>query len=372
MKTRNGNSVPILDKAGGKIVKGFPAAPLSGPPGSKETARVLIVDDEPLVREMVARKLTERGIVCADAASGEEALQKLESDDFDVVLLDIRMPHRSGLETLAEIKIKYPDIAVIMVTVVADIEIAIESMKKGAYDFIVKPIDFDILMLSVDRALEKRRVLLENRKYQEYLEKRVKEQTNKIRELFLSSVKTLVYALEAKDVYTSGHSQRVTEMAVEIGQAMGLGEAQLEKIRLAGVLHDIGKIGVPESILNKPGRLEKDEYDIVKAHSELGEKILRSVVADEEILQAIRHHHERYDGGGYPDGLSGDSIPRAARILAVADAYDAMTSDRPYRKRMAYSQVLTELEKGCGTQFDPDVVAALLTRVADKPPAHRC
>ncbi len=372
MKIRNSNSVPILDGIGEQAVRGSPAASFSSQHGPKRTARVLIVDDEALIREMIARELTEKGLECAEAASGDEALEKLRNNDFDVVLLDIRMPHKSGLETLAEIRTIYPDIAVIIVTVVADIEIAIESMKEGACDFIIKPIDFDILTLSVDRALEKRRLLLENRRYQRYLEQRVKEQEAKIRESFLNSVQALVYALEAKDVYTSGHSQRVTEMAVEIGQAMDLGEAKLAKIRLAGILHDVGKIGIPEAILNKPGRLEKHEYDIVKSHSELGEKILRSVVADEEILRAIRHHHERYDGGGYPDGLSGDNIPQAARILAVVDAYDAMTSDRPYRKAMAYPQVLAELEKGRGTQFDPDVVTVFLTSVVDKFQVRPC
>lgn len=366
MKTKGSNSMPVLDRIKKGTIKGASSLPASHHVQTREAARILIVDDESVVREMVARKLTEEGLICADAASGDEAMQKLQNGDFDLVLLDIRMPHKSGLETLAEIRSGYPDIAVIIVTVLADIEIAIECMKGGAYDFIIKPIDFDILVLSVDRALEKRRLLLENRKYQSYLEQRVKEQADKIRESFLNSVKSLVYALEAKDSYTSGHSQRVTEMAVEIATAMSLDEAQLEKIRLAGILHDVGKIGVPESILNKPGRLDKHEYDIVKTHSELGEKILRSVITDEEVLRAIRHHHERYDGCGYPDGLSGDSIPWTAKILAVVDAYDAMTSDRPYRRAMPYSQVLAELEKGCGTQFDPQVLSVFLTEVAGK------
>lgn len=366
MKTRSGNSAPNLDMIDQGAIKQASDRLVPYRVQTKGTAQVLIVDDESLVREMIARKLTEEGLICADAASGDEALQKLRSGNFDLVLLDIRMPHKSGLETLAEIKTAYPDIAVIIVTVVADIDVAIESMKRGAYDFIIKPIDFDVLALSVDRALEKRQLLLENRKYQRYLEQRVAEQTNKIRELFLSSVKSLVYALEAKDIYTSGHSQRVADIAVEIALAMSVDEAQLAKIKLAGILHDIGKVGVPESILNKPGRLEKHEYDIVKTHSKLSEMILRSFITDEEILQAIRHHHERYDGGGYPDGLSGDAIPWLARILALADAYDAMASDRPYRKAIPYSQILAELEKGCGTQFDPQVLSVFLTKVVSK------
>lgn len=363
--------MPILHRAEKRVIGGQLGLPVPSEV-HKEAAQVLIVDDEPLVREMIARRLTEKGLVCADAASGDEALQKLQDGNFALVLLDIQMPHKSGLETLAAIRSGYPDIAVIMVTVVADIDIAIGSMKSGAYDFIIKPIDFDILALSVDRALEKRRLLLENREYQRYLEQRVKKQADKIRESFLNFVTSLVYALEAKDLYTSGHSQRVTEMAVQIGMAMSLNEEQLEKLRLAGILHDVGKIGVPESILNKPGRLEKYEYDIVKTHSELGERILHSIITEKEILRAIRHHHERYDGSGYPDGLSGDNIPWAAKILAIADAYDAMTSDRPYRKAMPFSQVLSELEKGCGTQFDPQVLFIFLTKVIGKPRARNC
>lgn len=364
MKSRNGNRVPVLAWIEEKTLDGSPAVFSSGKIEDRRRGHILIVDDEPLVRETIARKLAEEGLICVDAASGEEALQKLQRNDFDVVLLDIRMPHKSGLETLAEIRSAYPDVAVIIVTVVADIEIAIESMKTGAYDFIIKPIDFGLLTLSVERALEKRRLLLENREYQRYLEQRVKEQADRIRESFLNSVKSLVYALEAKDDYTSGHSQRVTDLAVEIAESLRFDKERLEKIRLAGILHDIGKIGVPESILNKPGRLEGHEYEIVKTHSEVGEKILRSVITDEEILCAIRHHHERYDGSGYPDALSGDHIPKLARILAVADAYDAMTSARPYRKPMSHSEAVAELEKGCGSQFDPQVVRVFLARIA--------
>jgi putative nucleotidyltransferase with HDIG domain len=237
-------------------------------------------------------------------------------------------------------------------------------MREGASDFILKPVDFDILLLSVDKVLEKRRLILENKSYQLYLEQRVAEQAKIIRESFINSVKSLVHALEAKDVYTSGHSQRVTDIATNIAEAMHWDEAQLEKIRLAGILHDIGKIGVPESILNKPGKLEKDEFEIVKTHCEIGERILRSVITDEEILKAIRHHHERYDGTGYPDGLPGDRIPQGARILAAADAYDAMTPDRPYRRAMTHSQACIELEKKSGLQFDPEVASIFLAKVA--------
>ncbi len=366
MKAGSNNFSATLEKTRGEVFEDFTIAALANHLQGNQKAKVLVVDDEPTVREMISRKLREHGFTCATAAGGSEALSKIKKHNFDLVLLDIRMPEKSGLATLTEIKSQYPDIAVIMVTVVADIDTAIGSMREGASDFILKPVDFDILLLNVDRVLEKRSLILENKRYQLYLEQRVAEQAKVIRESFINSVKSLVHALEAKDVYTSGHSQRVTDVATDIAKAMHWDEGQLEKIKLAGILHDIGKIGVPESILNKPGKLEKDEFEIVKTHCEIGERILRSVITEEEILKVIRHHHERYDGAGYPDGLLGDSIPRGARILAAADAYDAMTSDRPYRKAMTHSQACIELEKGSGRQFDPEVTGIFLAEVAPR------
>jgi len=366
MKGGSNNLSAILEKTRSEVFEDFTVTALPDRLQGNQKAKVLVVDDDPMVREMISRKLRENGFTCATAAGGDEALNRIRRHSFDLVLLDIRMPEKSGLATLAEIKSQYPDIAVIMVTVVADIDVAISSMREGASDFILKPVDFDILLLSVDRVLEKRRLILENKRYQLYLEQRVAEQAKIIRESFINSVKSLVHALEAKDVYTSGHSQRVTDIATNIAEAMHWDEAQLEKIRLAGILHDIGKIGVPESILNKPGKLEKDEFEIVKTHCEIGERILRSVITDEEILKAIRHHHERYDGTGYPDGLPGDRIPQGARILAAADAYDAMTSDRPYRRAMTHSQACIELEKKSGLQFDPEVASIFLAKVAPR------
>lgn len=359
-------NMPIVKKTEGKTFETSSAIVLPYQTDDSKKAKVLIVDDEPLVCESISRKLQENGLATVSVTDGNQAIEELKKECFDLALLDIRMPQKSGLEILAEIKTQYPDIAVIIVTILADIDIAIGCMKKGAYDFIIKPIDFDILLLSIERALEKRRLTLENKRYQLYLEQKVKEQTERIRELFLNSIRSLAYALEAKDVCTSGHSQRVTETAINIAKAMGFDETRLEKINIAGTLHDIGKIGIPEEILNKPGKLEKHEYDIVKTHPEVGERILRSVITDEEILRAIRHHHERYDGKGYPDRLSNDQIPEAARILAVADAYDAMTSDRPYRKAMTHLQACTELEKEKGLQFDPEVVTTFLKTVTSK------
>ena len=351
-----------------------------------EKGRILIADDEFAVRDIVSRRLTEEGHRCTVASDGTDALRKLNGHQFGLALLDIRMPGKLGTDVLKEIRVKYPETAVIMITAVADVETAINSMKMGARDYIIKPVDLNMLVASVDKALDERRLILENRDYQLHLEEKVDAQTEKIRKSFLNSITSLAYALEAKDEYTSGHSQRVTEMAMAIGRELGMSEDKIEKTRLAGLVHDIGKIGLRESVLNKPGKLTDGEYQHVMSHCEIGERILTPVVEDEEILKMVRHHHERYDGTGYPDGLSGEEIPegarilavadaytnissnpmekeelsQGARILAVADAYDAMTSDRPYRKAISPQDACAELERGKGKQFAPVVVDAFL------------
>jgi len=340
-------------------------------------ARILVVDDEARVREIISRKLADDGYHCLTAPDGNKALKLLKADQIDLVLLDINMPGKSGGTVLKEIRAKYPDTAVIMVTAIADAHTAISLMKSGAYDYVIKPVELNVLLVSLDRALEKRRLIIENRDYQLHLEQRIKEQTKKIRQSFLNSITSLAYALEAKDKYTHGHSERVTEIAVAIAQELALPQDTIEKIQLAGLLHDVGKIGVRESVLNKPGKLTDEEFDHVKSHSEMGERILRPIIEDKEILEMVRHHHERYDGAGYPDGLTSAQITKGASIvavaeayativsqgamaLAVADAYDAMTSDRPYRPAISPEAACAELKKGKGKQFNPTVVDAFL------------
>ena len=328
--------------------------------GNLRKASILIVSDEPSVGDIISRKLNDEGHKCTVACDGNSASKKLDARHFDLVLLDIRLPGESGLDILRQIQVNYPDTAVIVMTAIADVETAVKSMKMGAYDYIVKPVDLNMLTISIDRALDKRRLMLENRNYQLHIEDRLEEQTRKIRESFLNSIKSLAYALEAKDKYTSGHSQSVTELAVAIAQELGISQDMVEKIRLAGLVHDIGKIGVRESVLNKPGNLTGDEYQHVMSHCEIGERILSPIIEDEEILKMVRHHHEHYDGSGYPDSLSVEQIPQGARILAVADAYDAMTSGRLYQQATSLEAACAELEKGKGKQFDPVIVDAFL------------
>lgn len=362
-------------------------------------ARILIVDDEISVRDILSRKLAKEGYSCTVASDGTAALKNLSVYQFELVLLDINMPGKSGTSVLKQIVAKYEDTAVIMITALSDVKTAIETMRMGAYDYIIKPIDLSTIIVSIEKALDRRSLIVENKDYQLHLEEKVKKQTEKIRDTFLNSVESLVYALEAKDNYTSGHSYRVTTMAVAIAKEMGMSKGQIEKIRLAGLIHDIGKIGVRESILNKPGKLTDEEYQHVKSHAEIGERIISPIVEDKEILDIVRHHHERYDGKGYPDGLSAEEVhqearitslsnihanildtrivkaklSQGARILAVADAYDAMTSERPYRATMSPEEAYTELERCKEKQFDPDVVDALFRTIrrSDERESHK-
>jgi response regulator RpfG family c-di-GMP phosphodiesterase len=329
-------------------------------------ATIMIVDDEARVRDIISRKLTAEGYKCITAPDGSSALTKVQKYQVDLVLLDVIMPRKSGTAVLRELRSRYEDIAVIMVTAVSDIETAIKLMKMGAYDYIIKPIDLNVLSISVDRALEKRRLLLENKSYRLHLEDKLKEQTITIRESFLYAFKALAFALEARDEYTSGHSERVTELAVTIAEGMSISQDMIQKIRLAGLVHDIGKIGVKETILNKPEPLTAEEYSHVQSHCETGSRILLPIVDDDEILDIVIHHHERYDGKGYPDRLSGEQTSLGARIVAVADAYDAMTSTRPYRDALSIEEAIDEIQKNKGSQFDPDIADVFVSIINRK------
>lgn len=330
-------------------------------------ASVMIVEDEPSVREILCWRLTEEGYQCEAVPNAVEALTKIRNGQAcDLVVSDIRMPGLSGIELLKELRQSFPDIAVIMVTAVSDMSTAIETLKMGAYDFITKPFNLDEVLIAVDRALEKRDLILKNREYQMYLEDRVEEQTRQIKNLYLDAIKSLVSALEAKDKYTEGHSRRVTCYAVEISRRLNLAAEQIHKIYLAGLLHDIGKIGVKESILNKPTALDAEEVSQIYHHPDISAKILYPILRDRDVLGYVKHHHEYWDGTGRPDGLKHTSIPIGARIMAVADSFDAITSDRPYRSARPISFAVNEIQRCSGSQFDPDVVTAFLRFV------HEC
>lgn len=320
---------------------------------------ILVVDDEMIVRRLLHQKLANEGYECLEASSADEALGIIRNNpDIALVISDMKMPGKTGMELLAEIKAHHSDIGVIMATAVTETATAIECMKQGAYDYLTKPFKLDEVVFSVWRALEKRRLQLENREYRRNLEDKVEIQAEKIRSSFFNSITSLAYALDAKDGYTAGHSQRVSEMAVGIAIEMGLPSALIEQIRLAGLVHDIGKIGIDGNVLHKPGILSHEEREEMEKHPSIGERILKPVVDDVEILAMVRNHHERWDGIGYPDKLAGESIPLGARIMALADTFDAMTSERPYRAAKSVDYAMDEIRRCSGTQFDLAVADA--------------
>ena len=332
-------------------------------PNQQET--VLIIDDEAVIRKLLCQKLSRKGYKCEEADTAEQALNKLRSNQVGLVILDIKMPGKSGIELLPEIKAAYPDTAVIMATAVTEISIAIQCIQQGADDYLCKPFNLDEVALSVQSALEKRQLQLKIREYQQHLEEKVAEQTREIRKLFLGAIEALVFALEAKDKYTAGHSRRVTEIALTIGNELGLSETDMEDLRWGSLLHDVGKIAVDQLIQNKPGRLTREEYEHIMIHAQVGAGIVRPVT-NGKVVGMIEHHHDHYDGTGLHQVVVGNNIPLAARILAVADAFDAMTSERPYRSAMSRKEALDEIKRCTGTQFDPVVVTAFLkTAIAE-------
>jgi putative two-component system response regulator len=340
--------------------------------GIKNTRRqgemLLIVDDEPAIRQLLYQKLSAEGYRCEQAKNAEEALGVLGISPIALVILDIKMPGKSGSELLPEIKSSYPDTAVIMATAISDVSVAIGCLKQGADDYLCKPFNLDELSLAVERALEKRRLQLELKEYQQFLEEKVEQQTGEIRKVFLGAIEALVTALEAKDKYTAGHSRRVSEIALAIGSELRLSPQQTEDLRWASLLHDIGKIAVDQLVQNKPGKLTGEEYEHIMTHAHIGAEIVRPVV-NERIVEIIEHHHAHYNGSGLHQVVAGDDIPLGARILAIADAFDAMLSDRPYRTALPIAEAIDEIKRCSGTQFDPGVVTAFL-RIAETRPTE--
>ena len=324
---------------------------------TKET--ILIVDDEKTVRRSLNRCLTLSGFACEEASNAEEALSSLQNNPAKLVILDIMMPGTSGSELLPRLKESFPDTAVVMATAVVDPDTIINCMKNGAHDYITKPFDVCQLTSNIQMVLEKRKLELDLKEKQQVLEGKVEKQARELQELFIDAIESLVGALEAKDKYTAGHSRRVTKIAVDTGKVLGLSGEELENLRWAALLHDIGKIGIDPSVQNKPGTLTPTEYKYILTHCSIGPGIVEPLV-NESIVEAIRHHHDSYDGTGLNQKVAGEEIPLGARILAVADSFDAMTSDRPYRSAMTASKAIGEIKRCAGTQFDTCVVKAFL------------
>ncbi len=342
---------------------------------AKGIQRILVVDDELSVREILAEGLEAFGFETEMAADADEAMAILEKERFHLLLTDIDMPGRTGIDLMGDARKLFPDLDVIMVTGVVDAKTAIQAIREGAADYLTKPFNLEEVQIVVERTFEKRRLIAENRSYQEHLEDLVELRTaevvekhgeierlySELQDSYESSLQTLVTALDFRDNETQGHSYRVVQYAVMVAKVMGIGEPDLTWIRRGAILHDVGKIGIPDAILKKPGKLDPKEWKVMKRHPEMGYRMLEHIRFLEPALDIVLSHQERFDGSGYPRGLKGEEIPRGARVFAVVDTFDAMTSDRPYRKALSIDDACNEIKEWSGRQFDPAVAEAFLS-----------
>jgi|SRR5579859_4742596 len=330
--------------------------------------RILVVDDEEPIREIVASMLGTAGYVCKEACSGMEALSILTSgEEFELMLSDLMMADLDGIGLLERTKEKYPDMPVVMVTAVHDISVALAAIRNGAYDYLLKPFEREQLLNTVSRALENRRLKVENRTYQMNLESLVKARTDQLQRAMANlersydiTLEALGDALDLKDRETEGHSRRVTLFTIAIAQAMGLPREQITVIARGAFLHDIGKMAIPDNILNKPGKLEPHEMEIMKEHAYHGYQIVKKIPFLEDVAEIVYSHQEWFNGEGYPRGLKGHEIPLGARIFSVADTFDAITSDRIYRRAQSLKAAREEISRWSGKQFDPEIVKVFL------------
>ncbi len=330
--------------------------------------RVLIVDDEESVRSILLRQLSSSHRECVASHNAFDALNKLKSSKFALVVSDVMMPGMSGLELLRFVKKQDPETAVIMVTGVMNLSIAVDSLRIGASDFITKPFDMLTLQRAAARALEHRRLMLQNRYYREELERKVRERTLKlnaalrdVEESYRITLEALATALDAREHETQAHSMRVREYTLRLAEELGIEGDALVQVGRGALLHDVGKIGVPDSILLKPESLSEAEWTMMRKHPQIGYEILKGIKFLAPAAEIVLSHQERWDGTGYPNKLAGTDIPLGARIFAAVDAMDAMTSDRPYRKALSFQFAQAEIQRCSGSQFAPHVVDAFLS-----------
>lgn len=345
-------------------------------------ATVMVIDDEERIRRILAIQLEKAGYNVVALSDGQKAMEMLGQVEIDVVITDIRMPGITGDQILRYIKTHSPAVPVIMLTGVVDVETAVSIMRTGAYDYLVKPVKRDDLLITVHRAIQYRNVVLrnihlqeENIRYQKELEQKVRERTRELaralahlREVHMDTVKILASAIEEKDPYMRGHSNRVRIISAEMARKIGYREMEIERIEYGALLHDIGKIAIDQRILDKPGPLTDEELKIIQEHPIIGERIISKVSFFADIASMVRWHHERWDGLGYPDGIKEENLPVPVRILNIVDAFDAMSSDRPYRKALPIERVLEIVESESGKQFAPDLVEIFLKEEVFKTP----
>jgi putative nucleotidyltransferase with HDIG domain len=323
----------------------------------EQQVTLLIIDNDPEVRTLLRDRLSREGYLCKEAANAEQALSILAASPIALTILNIKMPGKSGVGLLPEIRSGYPDTVVIMATEVADVSVAIQCLKQGADDYICKPFNLEEVSLAVRKALDRSRLRLELKEYEQSLEEKVEEQTEEIRKVFPGAIESLVSALEAKDKYAGGHCRRVAELAVALGNQLGLSAKDMEDLRWASLLHDIGKILIDPAVLSKSEELTREEYETIMIHTSEGARIVKPVVKP-RVAEMIEHHHDHYDGSGFHQVVASTDIPLGARIIAVAEAFDAMTSDPPNRSAMSVQEAEQEIKKGAGNQFDPAIVTA--------------
>jgi len=333
--------------------------------------RILLVDDEEGIRDSLSVYLRSAGFDVDTAEDALAARELLNHSRYDLVLSDISMPEVSGLDLLGDIKEIDPNIEVIMITAYLDISLAIQAMRRGAYDFFTKPFNYDKILLTIERVQERRRLQEQARRYELLKRQKAFEE-----QAILETTLGLARAVEERDRFNHGHGKRTANYAQMLGRALHFTEERLKALRYGGLLHDVGKIGIDDKILNKPDRLDPDEFKTIQRHPEIGQYILTPISFLTDVSGMVRHHHERWDGKGYPDGLSGENIPLEARILTLADFFDSLTSARPYRSPMSVSDAIDLIAKERGTQFDPiladlfiEQIAALHPELEPGPPA---
>jgi response regulator RpfG family c-di-GMP phosphodiesterase len=317
--------------------------------------RILLVDDERGIRQSLSTYLEHHGFEVDTAEDAEAALALFKRHRPDMVLTDISMPGPSGLDLLQQIKEEDPSVEVIMITAYLDISFAIQAMRRGAYDFFTKPFNFEKVLLTIERARERQSLKQQADEFALLKQQKAFEQ-----QAIIETALGFARAVEERDKFNIGHGQRTAVFSRMIGEALGLSEERLKNLFHAALLHDVGKIGIDDAILNKPARLTDEEYQAIRRHPELGDYVLRPISFFADIRKAVRHHHERWDGKGYPDGLAGETIPLEARILCIADYFDSVTSARPYRSPMSDREAIDLIKSESGRMFDPAVAEAFL------------
>ena len=333
----------------------------------EQPRNVLIVDDDWQVREVLHEIFFSAGYTCQLAGDGREGLEAFRATLPPLTVTDLKMPVMDGIALLQAIREADTDAAVIVLTGAADVKTAIESLKLGAHDFIMKPVNVDELLIAAERALERRSLLVERREYQAVLERRVDEATenlekayHQLQHTYQQTLEALGAALDSRDVGTESHSRRVHGYSLALAREHGIPEDHLTDLAHGVLLHDIGKIGIPDAILLKPGTLTPDEWKVMRTHPEIGKRLIEKIPFLHGAIPVVWCHHEKWDGAGYPRGLAGEAIPLNARIFSVVDAFDAMTFDRPYSKAIPFEAAIAEIKRCAGAHFDPRVVESFL------------